>query len=129
MALQPRGEARAEVLHGREHMLGKAESSLLLDYYGSFLTERQAELMRMSADEDMSLSEIAEQVGVSRQAVRDHLSKAAKELELLEERLGLVARDRALLSVCQGLETAANGEGDAKEEAERAASIIRSLIR
>lgn len=110
-------------------MLGKAESSLLLDYYGSFLTERQSELMRMSADEDMSLSEIAEQVGVSRQAVRDHLAKASKELELLEERLGLAARDRELMEVCRRLEAAAEGGCDAKEEAARAASAIRSLIR
>ena len=97
-------------------MLDKAAASLMLDYYGPFLTQRQAELMRMSADEDMSLSEIAEQVGVSRQAVRDHLSKASKELELMEERL-------------QRLEDSIASGGDIKAEAENAVLVIRSVIR
>lgn len=110
-------------------MLDKAAASLMLDYYGPFLTQRQAELMRMSADEDMSLSEIAEQVGVSRQAVRDHLSKASKELELMEERLGLVRRDRELRAACQRLEDSIASGGDIKAEAENAVLVIRSVIR
>ena len=110
-------------------MLDKASTSLMLDYYGSFLTERQAELMRMSADEDMSLSEIAEQVGVSRQAVRDHLFKASKELELMEERLGLVKRDRELLAACIKLEEALSAGGDISAEAENTVNVIRSVIR
>ena len=74
-------------------MLAKADISLLLDYYGSFLTERRRELMRMSADEDMSLAEIAEQAGGSRQSVRDSIAKGSAELLLFEERLGLALRD------------------------------------
>ena len=112
-------------------MVDKAGLSLMLDYYGSFLTERQLELMRMSADEDMSLSEISEQVGVSRQAVRDSLSKAAKELSLLEERLGLVERDRRLMAVCEKLEAAeetSSGE-ELLTAVKESAEEIRALIR
>ncbi|MBR3382127.1 MAG: helix-turn-helix domain-containing protein [Clostridia bacterium] len=112
-------------------MLGKAEISLMLDYYGSFLTERQAALMRMSADEDMSLSEIAEQVGISRQAVRDHLAKASRELASLEERLGLAARDRELLRCADRLEAALadpSGEG-LRRSAGEVCRVIRSLVK
>lgn len=87
-------------------MRSKAELSLLLDYYGSFLTERRRELMRCSADEDMSLSEIAEVAGVSRQSVRDSIAKGAEELALYEQRLGLISRDRALRGIAERLDEA-----------------------
>ena len=91
-------------------MTDKAELSLLLDYYGSFLTTRQAELTRMSADDDMSLAEIAEQVGVSRQAVRDSLKKASDQLLSMEESLGLIHRDMQLRKVISKLEAAKEAE-------------------
>ena len=91
-------------------MLDKSSISLLLDYYGGFLTERRRELLRMSADEDMSLSEIAEVAGVSRQGVRDSIVKAAAELEGFEQKLGLVRRDRALRALYNDL-TEAEGSG------------------
>lgn len=105
--------------------------SLMLDYYGSFLTERQLELMRMSVDEDMSLSEISEQVGISRQAVRDHLAKAGRELAGLEERLGVISRDRALRAICNSLEEASSSASvsELRRSALNAAESIRSIIR
>ena len=87
-------------------MTDKALLALLLDYYGAFLTERQREFAAMSADEDMSLAEIAERAGVSRQAVRDSLSKATEQLRSFEEKLRLVERDRKLRAVEEELRNA-----------------------
>lgn len=64
----------------------------LLDWYGAFLTPRQAALARQYADEDCSLSEIAEREGVSRQAVRDAIARAETELGAMERKLRLIER-------------------------------------
>lgn len=112
-------------------MADKAELSLLLDYYGAFLTERQRELTRMSADLDMSLSEIADEVGISRQAVRDSLARAASQLEDFESKLGVLARDRRIRSIVSSLEGAVSS-GDplaVAREASSAAEELDKLIR
>ena len=112
-------------------MSDKAELSLLLDYYGAFLTERQRELMAMSADLDMSLSEIADEVGISRQAVRDALSRSARELAEYETKLGLAERDRRIRAVASSLEEAvSSGETEQlKKAASAAAEELAALIR
>lgn len=65
---------------------------LLFDYYGQFLTAKQRDVMHLYFENDYSLSEIAQELGVSRQAVHDMIKKARKSLEDCEERLGLVLR-------------------------------------
>ena len=54
-------------------MQNKLELSLLIDYYGEFLTDNQCEMLKLNCEEDFSLAEIAEQKGISRQGVRDAL--------------------------------------------------------
>ncbi len=66
--------------------------SLLLDFYGDILSERRREIMEMYYNEDMSLSEIAEIAGISRQGVRDSVKKSESELLRLEDSLGLIKR-------------------------------------
>ena len=66
--------------------------SLLLDFYGDILSERRREIIEMYYNEDLSLSEIAEITGISRQGVRDSVKKSEKELCELEETLGLAKR-------------------------------------
>lgn len=104
----------------------KKDLSLLLDYYGAFLTEKQRELLKMSADEDMSLSEIAEVEGVSRQGVRAVIINAEKKLSGFEEKLGLIARDKELNRLLSELEEA-NLSGDVRG-VKKAADSIRSVI-
>ena len=70
--------------------------SLLLDFYGDILTERRRELITLYYDEDLSLSEIAENTGISRQGVRDSIKKSEQELLHLEETLALAARFESL---------------------------------
>ena len=68
------------------------EQGLLYDFYGEILTEKQRELFDLYYNEDLSLSEIADQIGISRQGVRDLIKKAEEELLFLEEKLGLARK-------------------------------------
>ena len=68
------------------------EYSLLYDYYGCLLSSRQREVFELYNEENYSLSEIAGEIGVSRQAVHIALCKANEELEIFEGKLGLVAK-------------------------------------
>jgi len=69
-----------------------ARLSLLNDFYGSLLTSRQQEVMRLYHEENLSLSEIAEEFGISRQGVHDTLKNAEHALLEYEEKLGLISR-------------------------------------
>lgn len=66
--------------------------SLLLDFYGDILSERRRELTGLYYNDDLSLSEIAEISGISRQGVRDAVKKSEAELLDLEKKLGLAGR-------------------------------------
>lgn len=68
------------------------EMSLLFDFYGETLTEKQRELFDLYYNEDLSLAEIAEHAGITRQGVRDSIKRAEHALREMEEKLGLVAR-------------------------------------
>lgn len=63
--------------------------SVLLDFYGDILTDNQREAMDMFYNGDYSLAEISEEVGITRQGVRERLLKSEKTLSGLEEKLGL----------------------------------------
>lgn len=80
------------------------ELGLLLGYYGGLLTPRQRKLTALYAWEDLSLQEIAEREGVSRQGVRDALARARLQMLSYETELGLIARDRALREAFANLE-------------------------
>ena len=69
---------------------------LLLDFYGDVLSTHTRSLLSMYYGEDLSLAEIAESEGISRQGVRHAIKKGEEELRFLEEHLGLAARFRAL---------------------------------
>lgn len=66
--------------------------SILLDFYGQLLTARQYEILDMYYNNDYSLGEIAEELGISRQGVHDSIRKGRAALEAYEARLGLAAR-------------------------------------
>lgn len=69
--------------------------SELNDLYGSLLTEHQSDVLRSYYDYDLSLAEIAENTGVSRQAVRDAIVKAEEQLAFFEEKLGLLSKNES----------------------------------
>lgn len=65
---------------------------LLFDYYGQFLTAKQREVMHLYFENDYSLSEIAQELHVSRQAVHNMIKKSKESLYEYEDKLGLVLR-------------------------------------
>ena len=67
------------------------EISLLLDFYGDMLTEKQRNVVELYYNEDLSLSEIAAHSRITRQGVRDSIKRAEGILLDLEDRLGLAA--------------------------------------
>ena len=66
--------------------------AVLLDYYGDLLTEKQRDFISLYYDEDLSLSEIAENEGITRQGVRDAIKRAETQLQDMESRLGMARR-------------------------------------
>ncbi len=66
--------------------------TMLFDFYGDLLTEKQREYYDLHFNSDLSLQEIAEQSGVSRQAVWDIIRRAEQSLMEIEDKTGLVGR-------------------------------------
>ena len=97
-------------------MDGILEQTLLYDFYGELLTDHQKEIYEQFVLEDLSLGEIAEEAGISRQGVHDLIKRCNKALEDYERKLHLVER---FLSVRQKvyridelLESAEGGQND-----------------
>ncbi len=70
----------------------RMEISLLYDFYGALLKENQQQMFEAYILNDFSLSEIAEDMGITRQGVHDAVRRAARQLREYEEKLGLAAR-------------------------------------
>ena len=72
--------------------LSKEEGNQLLDWYEDLLTERQRDILDLYYREDLSLSEIAENLAITRSAVSDSINKTMKQLENYESKLSLVKK-------------------------------------
>ncbi len=72
------------------------EVGLLLDFYGELLSESRRQAARLYYDEDLSLAEIADLIGITRQGVRDSIAKAREQLYDFESKLGLAERFREM---------------------------------
>jgi predicted DNA-binding protein YlxM (UPF0122 family) len=72
------------LLEKTEHMIW------LLDFYQAVLTEKQREVLKLYYEDDLTLTEIAEQMAISRQAVHDLVSRSGAVLQQWEDKLGLV---------------------------------------
>lgn len=68
------------------------EITLLYDIYGKLLTDKQAEAIELYYNDDLSLAEIADNTGISRQGVRDNLKRAEAILYDTEDKLGIAQR-------------------------------------
>lgn len=71
-------------------MNSKTDISLLYDFYGELLKTSQQQVVELYVNEDLSLSEAADLLGISRQGVRDSLNRAEKSLRDYESKLGLM---------------------------------------
>ena len=107
--------------------------SMLLDFYGELLTEKQRECYDLHYNEDLSLSEIAQQCGISRQGVWDNIKRAEDSLRDIEEKTGLIRRfgetEEALSKLRKKMELIGEmSQGRAKELAAEAAEDIEALM-
>ena len=100
----------------------KMKITYLLDFYADVLDPHIDEVMRMYYDDDLSLAEIAEGLGISRQGVRHLIKKGEEQLSFFEERLGLAKRHEeltlagnSLLELACHLESVDDRCGDAAE--------------
>ncbi len=73
-------------------MAKNLEIPFLLDFYGEMLTQKQHDFLVYYYEDDLSLSEIAENEGITRQGVRDSIKRAESQLFYMEKRLGLAKR-------------------------------------
>lgn len=111
------------------------ESGNLCAFYGGLLTSRQLEALRLHYEEDYTLGEIAEQLGVSRQNVHELITRSIQKLQRYEDALGLVARSKATtrkLHLVQGLivkSAAAAENSDQCDRLEEASRMIETIIR
>lgn len=102
----------------------KVELAWLMAFYGGMLTDKQREVLALHCEEDMSLAEIAQETGVSRQGVHDMLTRTAQRLMDMEEKLGVAARFRRMengLEKCRALLR--------EKRYEEAGSVLDALIR
>jgi len=79
--------------------------SILLDAYGALLTERQRELVDLYYNEDLSLAEISENTGITRQGVRDGIKKSEVFLRSCEEKLGICEKNARLEALLDDLKS------------------------
>ena len=83
------------------------EITLLMDYYEGLLTQRQRTCLDLRYNQDLSLAEIAEELGVSRQAVHENITRAEELLRRMEEKTGCISRDRRCRRAIRSIQTAA----------------------
>ena len=74
-------------------------ATLLLDFYGEALDSHTRDIMKAYYEDDLSLSEIAAGENISRQGVRHVIKRGEEQLEFFEDKLQLMKRNEALLTV------------------------------
>lgn len=106
--------------------------SLLLDYYGALLTEKQKTYFDLYYNQDLSLAEIAESEGISRQGVYDAVSRAEAVLRDMENATGCVTRSLRLRSALAEITDAADAllqhqDPTVRQNAERILSAVSTV--
>lgn len=109
--------------------------SLLLDFYGDALTPKQRQVIEYYYNEDLSLAEIAQLEGITRQGVRDSIKRGESAMNELEEKLGILARFKGMQQALEEITFYAQqiGQHNARhgnyKEVERASERIYTLAR
>ena len=100
--------------------------SVLLDHYGAMLTDKQREVIDLYYNDDLSLAEIAEQEGITRQCVRDNIKRGEAQLLEMEQKLHAARRfERLAALVSEADETLAAIEKDYADR--RRVSSVRQV--
>jgi len=77
----------------------RVQIAILTKYYGALLTERQQNILSMYVDNNLSLAEVSEELGISRQAVKDAIDNSLLTLKQTEERLHFIEKDAKLKEI------------------------------
>lgn len=85
-------------------MLNKEDGSILLDYYGSLLTEHQLNILEDYFNEDLSMSEIAENNNVSKSAISDIINRTINQLLDYESKLKMINESKLIDSLIEKME-------------------------
>ena len=101
--------------------------TLLYDYYSELLTEKQRQLFDLHYNQDYSLSEIASEVGISRQSVHETLTRAEALLAGYDRALGCIARDRKLQNALETITRNAQALSSIPEATPQAGAILRAV--
>lgn len=91
-------------------MIDRIAVSQLIDIYGGLLSEKQRDMLEMYCDDDLSLSEIGENIGITRQGVRDAIVKAANILTGAEKKLGAAAKIAKIKAIAGEIKNSAESE-------------------
>ena len=102
---------------------------LLKDFYGPLLTEKQQNVLNLHYENDLSLSEIADDMNTSRQAVYDMVKKAESLLEQYEQKLGLVERFQIMRERLNELSSLLEGTEVNQRTISQSVEILRELSR
>lgn len=104
------------------------EKTLLYDFYGELLTERQKEIYENVVFNDMSLSEAAEEYGISRQGVHDMIHRCDQALQNFEDKLHAVEQFETVKgTVLQMKEVLLQGDGNREKLLELLDSILNEI--
>jgi predicted DNA-binding protein YlxM (UPF0122 family) len=103
------------------------EQGLLYDFYGQLLTAHQQKIYELAVYENLSYNEIAEQEGISRQAVHDLVRRTTALMQRYEETLGMIRRFRDLREAADRLCEAAGAATGREELAAQVRAIAQQI--
>lgn len=108
------------------------ERGLLFDFYGELLTEHQQKIYSEAVFNDLSLSELSEEEGISRQGIHDLIKRCDKSLQDYENKLGLIKRFQQIKTEIGNIETLIESnnsleEASKKDLIKRLNSIVEDL--
>jgi len=109
-------------------LMKNLQVAYLLDFYGNLFGDKQREILEMYYQEDMSLSEIAAAVGITRQGVYDNIRRGEKEILSLESRLCLMDRFVEISRSLDSIEQILKSEAVTDERVYSALADIRTKI-
>jgi len=106
--------------------------TMLFDFYGSMLTEKQQQIIKSYFYNDLSLAEIADNIGISRQGVYDHLHRSEESLEDYEAKLGLLKKYNRIRENINDLENMMAAKGllaeDQNQDLRKKLESIKSIL-
>ncbi len=106
--------------------------TMLFDFYGSMLTEKQQQIIKSYFYNDLSLAEIADNIGISRQGVYDHLHRSEENLEAYEAKLGLLKKYNRIRENINDLEKMMTAKGllaeDQNQDLRKKLESIKSIL-